>query len=325
MSSGEGPTQTGVLTPLPCPHTLPPLLDEVGVRPVPYRLLEDRGWALDLDQLHGALKTARGVCEPRAIYISNPGNPTGHVQDRKTIQEVIRLASAEGLVLLVDEVFQDSVFGPDQTFVSYKEVLYQMGEPYSDTVELVSIHSISTARMGECGLRGGYMEVINMDPGVVQFLRSMQAPSSPPVLPQLALELMLNPPAPGDPSHKKYTQEILQRHETLTQNARRACEFLNGLPGVSCQPAVAGLFLYPRLSLPAQIVEEAEASGVEADVLICQRFLEEEGVCFGPGCENGQDRENFHVRFNFMTPPDVLEEVLTRLQSFHLRLLDNIC
>uniref|UniRef100_A0A3Q3B0N3 alanine transaminase n=2 Tax=Kryptolebias marmoratus TaxID=37003 RepID=A0A3Q3B0N3_KRYMA len=296
LSRGEGLTQTGVLIPLPCPHTLPMLLDEEGLTPLPYRLLEDQGWALEPDQLHGALRAARGRCEPRAIYISNPGNPTGHVQDRKTIREVIRFASSEGLVLLVEEVFQDSVFGRDKTFLSYKKVLFEMGEPYSDTVELVSLHSISTARMGECGLRGGYMEVVNIDPDVQQALKNMQAPSSPPILPQLALEVMVNPPAPGDPSEKEYTQEILRMDDILAQNARRACEFLNDLPGVSCQPAMAGLFLYPRLNLPAQMLEEAEALGVEADVLFCQRFLEEERVCFGPGCENGHDRNDLHVR-----------------------------
>lgn len=77
LVSGEGATQTGVLTPIPCPHTLPMLLDEAGVTLVPYQLIEDRGWTVDVDELHRALKTARGRCELRAIYISNPGNPTG--------------------------------------------------------------------------------------------------------------------------------------------------------------------------------------------------------------------------------------------------------
>lgn len=56
------------------------------------------------------------------------------------------------------------------------------------------------------GLRGGYMEVINMDPAVNKYLRSMQDSSSPPVLPQLALEIMVNPPTPGQPSYKMYSQ-----------------------------------------------------------------------------------------------------------------------
>lgn len=82
LAGREGGTQTGVLTPTPCPHTLPMLLDEGGLTLVPYQLMEDRGWAVDLEELHRALKTARGRCQPRAIYISNPGNPTGKQQLR---------------------------------------------------------------------------------------------------------------------------------------------------------------------------------------------------------------------------------------------------
>lgn len=48
------------------------------------------------------------------------------------------------------------------------------------------------------------MEVINMDPGVKKYLVSLQAPSSPAVLPQLALEVLVNPPTPGDPSYEIY-------------------------------------------------------------------------------------------------------------------------
>ncbi|MED6245640.1 hypothetical protein ATANTOWER_005958 [Ataeniobius toweri] len=322
LSSGQGLTQTAVLTPLPCPHSLPMLLDEVGVKQVPYQLLEEHGWATDLEELHRALKAARGHCEPRAIYISNPGNPTGHVQDLKTIQEVIRFAASERLILLVEEVYQDSVFGQEKKFLSYKKVLFEMGSSYSEMVEMVSFHSISAGTMGECGLRGGYMEVINMDPLVKNFLVSMQAPCSPPVLPQLALEIMVNPPSPGDASYELYTQEILQRVETLSQNAQRACEFLNNVPGMSCQHAMGGVFLYPRLHLPVQIIEEAEMSGLQADVLYCQKLLEEEGVCLGPGSENGHDDKNYHIRLCVSAPPAVLEDVLKRLRLFHLRIQD---
>ncbi|XP_037626181.1 alanine aminotransferase 2-like [Sebastes umbrosus] len=322
MASGEGETRTGVLTPMPCPHTLPMLLDEAGVTPVPYQLMEDRGWAVDLDELHRALKTAKGRCEPRAIYISNPGNPTGHVQDRKSIEEVIHFAATEGLVLLAEEVYQDSVYGQEKEFISYKRVLFEMGKEYSETVELISFHSLSGACMGECGQRGGYMELVNLDPGVEYYLKHIQDPFSPPVLPQLALEVMVNPPTPGDPSYKTYSQEILHSQSTLSQNAQRACEILNDLPGINCQPGMGGVFLYPCLHLPPQMIEEAKMLGVEADVLYCQRLLEEEGVCLGAGCENGQEEPNYHIRLCVLAPPATLEEILARIRSFHLRLLD---
>lgn len=77
MSSGEGQTRAGMLTPTPCPHTLLNLLDVTGLKVVPYKLTEDQGWALDMDVLHSALEAAKAHCMPRAIFISNPGNPTG--------------------------------------------------------------------------------------------------------------------------------------------------------------------------------------------------------------------------------------------------------
>lgn len=33
-----------------------------------------------------------------------------------------------------------------------------------DNVELVSLNSVSKGLLGECGFRGGYMEVANLDP-----------------------------------------------------------------------------------------------------------------------------------------------------------------
>lgn len=50
------------------------------------------------------------------------------------------------------------------------------------------------------------MEVINLDPAVRRYINSTREISSPPVLPQLALDMMVNPPTPGDCSYETYTQ-----------------------------------------------------------------------------------------------------------------------
>uniref|UniRef100_A0A3B4YDN8 Alanine aminotransferase 2-like n=1 Tax=Seriola lalandi dorsalis TaxID=1841481 RepID=A0A3B4YDN8_SERLL len=67
---------TGVLTPVPCPHTLPMLTDMSGVKLVPYQLKEEAGWTVELEELQQALATARGDCEPRAIYITQSATLT---------------------------------------------------------------------------------------------------------------------------------------------------------------------------------------------------------------------------------------------------------
>jgi len=40
-----------------------------------------------------------------------------------------------------------------------------MLEPYNRT-ELYSLHSISKGVLGECGLRGGYVDLLNIDPDI---------------------------------------------------------------------------------------------------------------------------------------------------------------
>jgi aspartate/methionine/tyrosine aminotransferase len=50
-----------------------------------------------------------------------------------------------------------------------------MGEPYSNTVELLSLNSVSKGLMGECGLRGGYLESYNLDPYVEDQLYKLKS------------------------------------------------------------------------------------------------------------------------------------------------------
>ncbi|MEQ2261674.1 hypothetical protein XENORESO_014858, partial [Xenotaenia resolanae] len=322
LSEGEGQPQTGLLIPQPCPHTLLPLLDEAGVMAAPYRLVEEKSWAVDLSELHRALTTSRGHCTLRAIYISNPGNPTGHLQDRKSIEEVIEFAAAERLLLLVDEVYQDSVYAPNREFISYKKVLFEMDNHLRETVEMVSFNSLSCACVAECGLRAGYMEVINMDSGVMHFVDTMLCTDiNAPVTGQLALDLMLSPPKPGDPSYNTFAEETLLTRATLAQNAQQTLKLLNDLPGMSCWPAMGGIYLYPRLNLPAEIREQANMLGLEADVLYCQMLLQEEGLILGAG-QHGGTTGSHHLRLCVLVPPDTLEEVLSRISSFHLRLTD---
>lgn len=44
----------------------------------------------------------------------------------------------------------------------------ELGEPFSSNVELCSFHTVSKGSLGECGLRGGYVEVTNLHPGAIE-------------------------------------------------------------------------------------------------------------------------------------------------------------
>ncbi|XP_034038732.1 alanine aminotransferase 2-like [Thalassophryne amazonica] len=317
----EKSLRTGVLFPVPGFDTAVWTTELLGGVVVPYYLNEDQGWELEVQELHRALESAKGVCDPVALYVVNPGNPTGHIQTRTSIEEVIRFAFDKKLFLLVDEVYQDCVSEENCHFVSYKRVLTEMGPPFSETVELASFHSISKGLLGECGLRSGYVELVNLDPAVMKHIKTMfSADCGPPVTGQIAFDLMLNPPIPEDPSYDLYNEETQQIKTTLVRNAKRAAEVLNNLPGVSCQPP-KGAYVFPRLYLPPKAIQKAKEVGTSPDVFYCDKLLEEARISVRPGCTFGQKEGTYHIRIFIKTSEDMMEELLKRLTSFHARFM----
>jgi alanine transaminase len=142
---------------------------EFDMEQVGYYLDESKSWGLDIKELKRSIDEARKVCSPRAIVIINPGNPTGQVLSRENIVEIIKFAHQENLFIFADEVYQDNVYEKGSKFHSFKKVLTEMGEPYSK-MDMASFMSCSKGYMGECGIRGGYAEVINMCPDVKAML-----------------------------------------------------------------------------------------------------------------------------------------------------------
>ncbi|XP_005812927.1 alanine aminotransferase 2-like [Xiphophorus maculatus] len=317
LVNSEASPRTGVLIPVPCHSTTIVSLTALGAVAVPYYLSEERGWALEVETLQQALDSAKGVCNPVALYIINPGNPAGYVQSRKCIQEVIHFAAEKKLFLLADEVYQDCVYGKESEFVSYKRALAEIGAPLSDTVELASFHTASKGLMGECGLRTGYVELVNLDPAVMKYINNLFSTNSCPVLGQVALDVMVNPPQPGDPSYPLYLKETQHIRASLAENVRRVEEVINSFPSFSCQSLEGGAFAFPRVFLPPKAIEKAKEAGLQPDTFYCMRLLEEAGVLFSPGTEYGQMEGTYHISFCIMTPTDTMEEILKRLSTFH--------
>ena len=107
-------------------------------------------WGLSTQELKRSVDLARSQgIEPRALCVINPGNPTGTCMTRENIQQVIEFAYNEGLVLLVDEVYQVNCYDPNLPFISFREVLATCPDPIANSLELFSFHSISKGVTGE--------------------------------------------------------------------------------------------------------------------------------------------------------------------------------
>ena len=232
----RGPSD-GIMVPIPQYPLYSASIALYGGELVPYYLDEDNGWALDMNELKKSIDAARtkGICV-RALVFINPGNPTGQCLSAESLQQLVRFCHDQRLVIFADEVYQENIYNSRRPFVSARKVLGAMPEPYRSNTEIISFHTVSKGAYGECGLRGGYMEMHNLDPGVVDEIYKTASINLCPNVPgQVALGLMVNPPKPGDHSYKQFRQEKDSLLESLKRRARLITDAFNALEGVTCQ------------------------------------------------------------------------------------------
>lgn len=76
-----------------------------------YFLDESKGWAMNVSELKRSVSEARadGIAV-RGIVFINPGNPTGQCLSAANLQELIKFAYDEHLVLMADEVYQENIY-----------------------------------------------------------------------------------------------------------------------------------------------------------------------------------------------------------------------
>ncbi|KAK2822559.1 hypothetical protein Q5P01_022624 [Channa striata] len=315
---GEGVARTGIMISIPQYPLYSAALAELGAVQINYYLNEEKCWSLDISELQRALDEARHYCNPRALCIINPGNPTGQVQSRECIEDVIRFAAKEGLFLMADEVYQDNVYADGCQFHSFKKVLFEMGPEYSNTVELASFHSTSKCYMGECGFRGGYMEIINMDDDVkAQLTKLVSVRLCPPVPGQALMDLVVNPPQPGEPSYDNFIKERTATLSALAEKAKLTEQVLNTVQGISCNPVQGAMYSFPRIIIPEKAVKEAMDKDQQPDMFYCMKMLEETGICLVPGSGFGQKDGSYHFRMTILPPRDKLQVLLNKVKEFH--------
>uniref|UniRef100_A0AAY4E900 alanine transaminase n=1 Tax=Denticeps clupeoides TaxID=299321 RepID=A0AAY4E900_9TELE len=320
LVSGEGPTRTGVMISIPQYPLYSAALADLGAIQINYYLDESNNWSLAVGELRRALEAARKHCNPRALCVINPGNPTGQVQSRQCIEDVIRFAAEENLFLMADEVYQDNVYAEGCQFHSFKKVLFEMGPKYSEKVELASFHSTSKCYMGECGFRGGYMEVINLDPAVkAQLTKLVSVRLCPPVPGQALLDLVVNPPQPDEPSYSTFMNERTAVLAALAEKARMTEEILNKVPGIRCNPVQGAMYSFPQIQIPHKAIEEAKEKGQAPDMFYCMTLLDEMGICVVPGSGFGQRDGTYHFRMTILPPTDKLKIFLAKVKEFHQR------
>jgi aspartate/methionine/tyrosine aminotransferase len=296
----------GIMIPIPQYPLYSATITLYEGRQVGYYLDEGHDWKLSRQMLEDAyLGAEREGIRVKAICVLNPGNPTGSVLDCANIAMIIDFAREHDLAILSDEVYQENIYLSGEKFFSLARV---MTDKQERDVSLFSFHSTSKGFLGECGQRGGYMELRNIPADVVAQVTKLQSVALCANLTgQVATYCMVRPPKPGEPSYELYVRERDGVLGELRARAVLLAEGLNRIPGIRCNVVAGAMYAFPKIALPAG----------KTDVDYCMALVEQTGICVVPGTGFGQVPGTAHFRTTILPPTDRIRVVVERLAAFH--------
>jgi aspartate/methionine/tyrosine aminotransferase len=247
----------------------------IGGVPVPVRLLEEKGFELDVDQLVNRVSN-----RTRLIILNYPHNPTGGTLNESGLRAIADAAARYGVPVLSDEIYARILYEGHHTSIA--------GLPGMEPLAIVLDGFSKTYAM--TGWRLGYGV---MPAPMAQVVAKLQtnATSCTATFSQLAAVQALK----GDQSSvDAMTAEFRKRRDVIVDGLRQ-------IPGFTCKRPKGAFYVFPNIT----------RTGYSAKAL-ADRLLDEAGVACLSGTAFGEFGEG-HLRFSYANSMENIQEALKRI------------
>jgi aspartate aminotransferase len=253
----------------------------IGGVPVPVRLREDQGFALDVDQLSDKVGP-----KTRLIVINSPHNPTGGVVPESGLRAVADVAAKWGVPVLSDEIYCRILYEGRHTSIAAlpgMEPLAVVLDGFSKTYAMT-------------GWRLGYGIMPAPLAQVVAKLQTNSTSCTASFAQKAGVVALRGDQAPVE----RMVAEFVRRRDVIVEGLRR-------VPGIECVRPKGAFYAFPNIT----------RTGYSSRVL-AEKLLEEAGVACLSGTAFGEWGEG-HIRFSYAASLESLEEALGRIRALLAR------
>eukprot|EP01067_Filipodium_phascolosomae_P001079 Filipodium_phascolosomae@DN1762_c0_g1_i1.p1 len=310
-----GGESDGILVPIPQYPLYSATIVRLGGSMIPYYLEEDNNWSLDMKHLENQVTEFRSNGgKVRAMVMINPGNPTGAVLSKESIMDIIKFCEKEGIILMADEVYQTNIYAEGKPFVPVRKEALGL----NSKCQIISFHSASKGIFGECGFRGGFMHLMNIDPTVVDNLYKMASVClCSNILGQAMMASIVTPPKEGDVSYNQFKEETEGVFNELKRKAKFVEEAFNKMKNMSSQSVDGAMYAFARIKMPEKAIEVAKSKSVKPDFMYCMDALEATGLISVPGSGFGQQEGSYHIRICILPAESRFKAIIQKLSEFN--------
>lgn len=293
-----------ILLPKPAYPIYQAMTEVYGATSIYYDLNEKDNWSIDKKSLYSQIEKYGN--QIKLIVFINPNNPTGSIINQDELYKISHYISSKNIPIIADEVYQENDINKE--FISFRNTFInlKLNSP------LFSLHSISKGFIGECGLRGGYINSLNLPiitKNALEKILSMRLSANS--IGQLGVYCMTK-------LNKKYSvqKQISKKKKEYINKLNYLYNELNLIPGVHCSFPQGAMYVFPKITIRPQFYEMAKKENKEPDFIWCREFLKQYGVCVVPGSGFGQKEKTFHFRMTILPEMEDLKYIINSLKMF---------
>lgn len=253
-----------------------------GGRPIEFRI-HDNG-SPDLEDLKSKI-----TAKTRALCIISPNNPTGEVFDRKSLQQLVDIASEHDLYIICDEIYDKIVF--DSEFVGIGKVA---GEAPVILLNGFSKSYLMTGwRCGYICMNSSSKKLSGLREDIPKLARVRIAANLPV---QIAAVQALRGPQTHIPN---MVNKLRIRRDYIIKR-------LNAM-GIECKVPRGAFYVFPRIKM---------TNHWKNDQHFVIDLLNNTGILTVHGSGFGETYGHGHFRIVYLPPEQMLEKAMDKLEQF---------
>jgi len=230
------------------------------------------------------------TAKTRLLVINSPTNPTGAAYSADELSALAAVLIQHPHVLIATDDMYEHIRWDNTPFIN---ILNTTPELYERTLVLNGVSKAYAMTGWRIGYAGGPKDLIK----AMKKIQS-QSTSNPCSISQAAAVAALT----GEQSCiTTMVKAFKERHDYVVQK-------LNSISGIQCIPSNGAFYAFPQMSA---LIEQVE--GVNNDVELASRLLDESGVALVPGSAFGAPG---YMRLSFATSMENLTVALDRIEAF---------
>ena len=233
--------------------------------------------------------TLEGLCNPKAIILNSPNNPTGSVYSKKELEEIATVCLKHNILIISDEIYEKLIYDG----VEHVSIASLSEEIKQNTVVINGVSKAYAMTGWRLGYAAGPTDIIQSASKIQSHMTSCVNSIT-----QKAAIVALDE---YNGSVKKMRDQFEQRRNILVAG-------LNNIPNIKCSMPKGAFYAMPDISYYI----ENNNKEIKNSAQLCEYILKEHHVAIVPGSAFGSPD---FVRFSYANSLENINQGLERFKN----------